>query len=200
MSLRSAILALLRIGPMSGYELQKQFSQSVGHVWHAPDSQIYPELRKMEQEALVVGEEQVRGSVGRRRIYHVTEAGEQAFLAWMNSPLKYQRTRDASHLKAAYLESASPDAVLEFLSNHIVHWKEELEYWESEIARIDVLESPMLNRRLEVTAEADREETIAYKRFAYEGLATRARGEIEWAERGLSLSRKLEQKVAKAPR
>ena len=42
MSLRYALLAILRVGPLSGYDLQKQFTQSVGHVWHAPDSQIYP--------------------------------------------------------------------------------------------------------------------------------------------------------------
>ena len=36
MSLRYALLALLRVGPL-GYDLQKQFSLSVGHVWHAPE-------------------------------------------------------------------------------------------------------------------------------------------------------------------
>jgi hypothetical protein len=45
----------------------------------------------------------------------------------------------------------------------------------------------MLVRRLAVTADADRERTIAYKRFAYEGLVERARGEIAWARRGLDL-------------
>ena len=64
MSLRYALLALLRVGPQSGYDLQKQFSLSVGHVWHAPDSQIYPELRKMESEGLVEGEDQLRGERG----------------------------------------------------------------------------------------------------------------------------------------
>lgn len=198
MSLRSAILALLRIGPMSGYELQKQFSQSVGHVWHAPDSQIYPELRKMEKEELVFAEEQVRGTAGMRRVYHVTDAGEHAFVGWMNAPLKYQRTRDSAHLRAAYLETASPDAVLEFLNSHIAHWMGELECWEDEIATIGAYESPMLNRRLAVTADEDREETVAYKRFAYEGLAARARAEIDWAERGIKLSRKLGWKAAKS--
>ena len=86
MSLRYALLAILRVGPLSGYDLQKQFSQSVGHVWHAPDSQIYPELRKMETDGLVEGEEQPRGERGTRRLYHVTDAGNQAFLAWMRSP------------------------------------------------------------------------------------------------------------------
>jgi hypothetical protein len=45
----------------------------------------------------------------------------------------------------------------------------------------------MLLRRLAHTADADRERTIAYKRFAYEGLVERARGEIAWARRGLEL-------------
>ncbi|GAA1873439.1 PadR family transcriptional regulator [Brevibacterium marinum] len=192
MSLRSALLALLRIGPMSGYELAKQFSQSVGHVWHAPDSQIYPELRKMATEGLVVAEEQTRGTAGRRRVYHATEAGERAFLDWMNSPLKYQRTRDAAHLRAAYLESADQEAICDFLRGHIEHWQGELKVWEDEIATIEALESPMLNRRLAVTAEEDREVTIEYKKFAYEGLAARARSEIDWAQRGLKLSRRLE--------
>ena len=110
MSLRYALLAILRVGAVSGYDLQKQFSQSVGHVWHAPDSQIYPELRKMENEGLIEGEDQTRGERGTRRVYHVTAAGEAAYLAWMQTPLDYQRVRDPAHLRAAYLENATPDA------------------------------------------------------------------------------------------
>lgn len=188
MSLRNALLVLLRIAPMSGYELQKQFSHSVGFVWHAPDSQIYPELRKMAKEGLIEAEEQTRGSVATRRIYHVTESGEENFAEWMRTPLKYQRTRDAAHLKAAYLESADHEARVAFLSDHIAHWTTELKCWEDEIANIDTLRSAMLNRRLEMTAPEDREKTIAFKRFSYEGLAERARTEIEWAKKGLELA------------
>ncbi|TDN91226.1 PadR family transcriptional regulator [Microbacterium sp. BK668] len=187
MSLRYALLAILRVGPLSGYDLQKQFHQSVGHVWHAPDSQIYPELRKMEADGLVEAEEQTRGERGTRRLYHVTDAGNRAFLDWMASPLDYQRVRDPAHLRAAYLEATDPDEARRFLEAHIAEWESELEQWEGEIARIDAVANPMLLRRLEVTPPEQRERTIAYKRFAYEGLVERARGEIEWARRGLSL-------------
>lgn len=190
MSLRSALLVLLRIAPMSGYELQKQFSQSVGYVWHAPDSQIYPELRKMAKEGLVEPEEQTRGSVATRRVYHVTDAGEDNFAEWMRTPLKYQRTRDAAHLKAAYLESAEHETRTAFLNDHIAHWTSELKCWEDEIDKIDTLTTPMLQRRLEVTRPEDREKTIAFKRFAYEGLAEKARTEIAWAQRGLELAKR----------
>jgi PadR family transcriptional regulator, regulatory protein AphA len=187
MSLRSALLALLRVGPLSGYDLQKRFSVSVGHVWHAPGSQIYPELRRMEEEGLVVGEDQTRGERGARRVYHVTPAGDAAFLEWMRSPLGYLRVRDPAHLRAAYLASVAPDEARAFLKAHEEQWRAELAQWESEIRRIDAGESPMLQRRLEVTPDEDRAATIAYKRFTYEGLVERARTEIAWAERGLAL-------------
>lgn len=192
MSLRYALLAILRVGPLSGYDLQKQFHQSVGHVWHAPDSQIYPELRKMEADGLVEAEEQTRGERGTRRLYHVTDAGNQAFLAWMASPLDYQRVRDPAHLRAAYLEAATPEDARRFLLAHIAEWEGELAQWEGELDRIDSVSNPMLMRRLAVTPDSERERTIAYKRFAYEGLVERARGEIEWARRGLSLVDRLD--------
>lgn len=187
MSLRNALLAILRVGPQSGYELQKQFSLSVGHVWHAPDSQIYPELRKMAAEGLVETEDQTRGERGMRRLYHVTPAGDRAFLDWMNGPLDYQRFRDPAHLRAAYLESAEPTAARAFLLAHISHWEGELAQFEGELAHIDALSNPMLVRRLENTPAEGHEATIEYKRFTYEGLAARARGEISWARRGLAL-------------
>lgn len=192
MSLRYALLAILRVGPLSGYDLQKQFSQSVGHVWHAPDSQIYPELRKMESDGLIEGEEQTRGERGTRRVYHVTDAGHEAYLAWMQTPLDYQRVRDPAHLRAAYLENTTPEAARAFLRAHIAEWEGELEQWEGELHHIEHLSNPMLVRRLAVTPEKDREATIAYKRFTYEGLVDRARGEIEWAKRGLALVDRLD--------
>jgi PadR family transcriptional regulator, regulatory protein AphA len=191
-SLRYALLALLRVGPLSGYDLQKQFSLSVGHVWHAPDSQIYPELRKMENEGLIEGEDQTRGQRGTRRVYHVTDAGERAYGEWMRSPLDYQRVRDPAHLRAAYLETTTPEAARVFLRGHIAEWESEREQWEQELGRIDARANPMLVRRLAVTPPAEHERTVAYKRFAYEGLVERANIEIAWAQRGLELVDRLD--------
>lgn len=187
MSLRYALLALLRVGELSGYDLQKQFHQSVGHVWHAPDSQIYPELRKMESEGLIEAEEQPRGPRGKRRVYHVTAAGDEAFLLWMQTPLEYQRVRDPAHLRAAYLETTTPEAARAFLRAHIAQWEKEQAQWAGELVLISERKNPMLERRLEKTADADIERTVAFKRFAYEGLVERATSEITWAKRGLEL-------------
>jgi hypothetical protein len=74
----------------------------------------------------------------------------------------------------------------------MAQWERELAQWEGELLRITELTNPMLVRRLAVTRPEDRERTIAYKRFTYEGLVERARGEISWARRGLKLIDELE--------
>lgn len=187
MSLRYALLALLNVEPMTGYDLFKEFETSVGHVWHAPDSQIYPELRRMEAEGLLEGEEIPWGPRGKKRQYHVTEAGLLAFRNWMNTTLEYARIREPAHLKAAYLEWAEPEAAREQMRAHIKHHSGLLEQWSEKVREIDEGTSPMLARRLAHTPEADREKTIAYKRFTYEGLIDQAEAEVAWATRGLKL-------------
>ena len=187
MSLRYALLALLSVEPMTGYDLYKEFEASVGHVWHAPDSQIYPELRRMEKEGLLDGEEVTWGQRGKKRRYHITDAGVKAFRDWMNTTLEYTRVRDPAHLKAAYLEWAEPEAAREQMRAHIAHHTGLRQQWEQRIREIDQDRSEMLNRRLAGTPEADRDRVKAFKRFTYEGLVARADQEITWAQHGLAL-------------
>ncbi|MET4538639.1 PadR family transcriptional regulator AphA [Arthrobacter bambusae] len=187
MSLRYALLALLSVEPMTGYDLQKEFQSSVGHVWHAPDSQIYPELRRMEKDGLLEGEDVIWGQKGTKRLYHVTPGGKKALRTWANTTMEYTRTRDPAHLKAAYLELAEPAAARDQMREHVRHHTEQLEQWQDKLRELQSGTSAMLNRRLAATPEADRRRTTEFKIFAYEGLIARAQTEIEWAQRGMSL-------------
>ncbi|SEN38780.1 PadR family transcriptional regulator [Cryobacterium luteum] len=187
MSLRHALLALLTVTPMTGYDLSKAFQASVSHVWHAPDSQIYPELRRMEADGLLVGTEVPWGPRGKKREYHVTAAGLTAFRAWMNEPLSYTRERDPAHLRAAYLEWAEPDAARAQLRAHRANYAERRDEWLEKVREIDTGTSAMLEKRLAHAPASEHAAIRAYKRYTYEGLIARAEHEIEWAERGLAL-------------
>lgn len=187
MSLRHAMLALLVVEPMTGYDLRQRFQSSVGHVWYAPDSQIYPELRKMEDAGLLTSQSVARGERGHKRWYYVTDDGIEDFRQWMNEPLRYQRVRDQAHLKASYLEWADEDAARAQLNAHIAHYAGELDQWREQIREIDSGNSAMLNRRLTTVPDKFRRRTIAFKRYTYEGLVARAEQEIVWARRGLEL-------------
>ena len=187
MSLRYALLALLTASPMTGYDISRRFQSSVGHVWHAPDSQIYPELRKMEAEGLVEAEAVEDGGRGEKRFYHPTESGLAAFREWMESPLKYALDRDPVHLKAAYFEWSDPEAARRTLLAHIARYADLRDQWQEQIDQIDDGTSPVLSRRLEGKDAGEQRRIAGFKRFAYVGLVDRAKGEISWARRGLKL-------------
>ena len=187
MSLRYALLALLSVEPMTGYDLSKRFESSVAYVWHAPDSQIYPELRRMEKDGLLIGEEVPWGTRGKKTQYRITETGTAAFRKWMNTTLEYSRERDPVHLKAAYLEWAAPESARDQMRAHIAYHELRREQWENMIAELRNGTNVMLRKRLEVTPEADRRRTTEFKIFTYEGLIARAQTEIDWARRGLEL-------------
>ncbi|HWD01644.1 MAG TPA: helix-turn-helix transcriptional regulator [Amycolatopsis sp.] len=199
MSLRYALLALLTARPLTAYDISKQFSTSVGFVWYAPDSQIYPQLRRMEEEGLVEATE--LPSEGRRtkREYRITDEGVRQFRAWINDPPGYQRERDVHRLVTAYLEWARPEEARKHMERHLEFHREQLEQWSDLRATLVDRSNPTLSARLGRAPAEQHERIVAFKVFAYDGLIERARTEIAWAERGLELVDKLAAEPMPAP-
>jgi PadR family transcriptional regulator AphA len=191
-SLRSALLALLSSGPLTGYDVVKQFSTSVGHVWHAPDSQIYPELRKLHAEGLLSSRPVPWGSRGATKTeYTITPEGARALREWQDRPLAYVRERDPAHLKAAYFEWAGPGAAAAQLRAHITHYEEQRRQALEQIRGIEDHTNPTLARRLAAYPEDQWERITRFMIYAYEGQVARAEQEIEWARHGLRLLEEL---------
>lgn len=197
MTLRSALLALISGGPLTGYDAVKHFRSSVGHLWHAPDSQIYPELRKMRAEGLVEASAVPWGTKSATKTrYELTPAGREALAAWQATPLSYAPERDQAHLLAAYFEWGSPDSARERLREHIAFFTAARASAEQQAREIRERTSATLERRLAVTDPAEQERVAAYKLFAYEGKISRAEAEIAWARRGLELLDELDRAPA----
>lgn len=187
MTLRYALLALLTAQPMTGYDLAKAFHVSVGHVWHAPDSQIYPELKRMAADGVVEVESVTRGPSSTKLRYSITPAGSAAFSDWMAEPFEYPLERDPAHLRAAYFEWADPVAARAVLTKHIDHYSTLRAQWQGQLDAIRDRSHPTLRRRLETDQAHPAEAIVAFKEFTYEGFVERADHEIAWARRGLDL-------------
>ncbi|SJN11759.1 Transcriptional regulator, PadR family [Leucobacter sp. 7(1)] len=188
MSLRAALLALISGGPLTGYDAVKHFRSSVGHVWHAPDSQIYPELRRLQAEGLLAATEVPWGTKQATKTqYALTEHGAAALREWQSTPLSYVAERDQPHLLAAYFEWGSEESARARLIEHIAFYTAARGAAQRQIREIEERTSATLARRLRVTPEADWDRVAAFKRFAYEGKIARAEAEVAWAERGLDL-------------
>jgi DNA-binding PadR family transcriptional regulator len=67
---RAAILALLREGPRTGYQIMSEIEERSGGAWRPSPGAVYPALAQLADEGLIVGEE----SAG-RRTFSLTDAG-----------------------------------------------------------------------------------------------------------------------------
>lgn len=186
MSLRHALLALLDAGPMTGYELAKQFDQSVDYVWHAQHSQIYTELRRLEAAGMVVADALPRG-LATKRAYRLTPAGGAELRRWVVEIDEPPGVRDPAYLKATYLEYGTPQQAREQFRAHRAHHEARRDRFERHIDQLERRDTALLRRRLAAAPAAAHDAIVAYKVHAYRGLVERARTEIAWAERGLQL-------------
>ncbi len=188
MSLRPALLALISAGPLTGYDAAKRFGASVGHLWNAPDSQIYPALRRMQEEGLLEAREVPWGRKHATKTeYSITPAGRLALAEWQSTPLSYTAERDQAHLLAAYFEWAPAGEARRRLLEHIENYEAVREIAEHQMRDIRERTSPTLQQRLAVSPPEEWDRIVAFKLFAYEGKVDRATTEIAWARRGLAL-------------
>ena len=85
--LKYIILGLLNHKELAGYDLKKLFEGEVGDFWSSNHSQIYPELRRMEEKGLITSHSETVGTKLEKKYYHITPAGQEILSSWMHEPL-----------------------------------------------------------------------------------------------------------------
>ena len=99
MSIRYGILALLRRGPMHGYQLRTAFEESTGGTWPLNIGQIYTTLGRLERDGLV---RPLPESSGGQRPYELTTDGAADLSTWFATPIeRATRPRDELTIKLA---------------------------------------------------------------------------------------------------
>ncbi len=81
-----AVLGLLARGPRHGYELKKEIERSLRPIWRIATSRLYLALSRLENAGLIRGEPQSTGGRA-RRVYRLTQAGEERLWEWLRSPV-----------------------------------------------------------------------------------------------------------------
>lgn len=82
------ILGLLASQPQHGYQLLDIFSnpQQLGGIWKLSTSQLYAVLKRLQQRALIVGNERVSENAPPRTEFSVTPEGTQYLQRWLHDP------------------------------------------------------------------------------------------------------------------
>ena len=104
------VLGLLAFwGPLSGYDLKRLFDHVLAPMWGAAHSQIYHELRRMNDFGWVAMEREEQESRPDRKVYTITEAGRDALSSWQAQPAGVLQLRDEMLLKILFGSFASHD-------------------------------------------------------------------------------------------
>jgi DNA-binding PadR family transcriptional regulator len=94
MSLAYAILATLVHQKCSGYDLAKQFDESVGYFWSATHQQIYRELSQLEARAWIHSQTIEQEDRPNKKIFDLTPLGRQKMAEWMVQPSRHSKHKE----------------------------------------------------------------------------------------------------------
>jgi len=178
-SLKHGLLGLLILEPYTGYELDKEFRETMKYIWQAKNSQIYNELGKMEQNGWLTSERIIQEDKPIKRVYSITESGKAELLYWLSAP--EDDVNNALTQKSAFLlrvllaGNTNKDAALKLLRSFrevCLARKTEQEGIRAAIARDE--------------PDYDHEITLYWNLVALHG-ETVLQARIDWVEKAISI-------------
>lgn len=95
----NALLGLLSLRPMSGYDIRQLISQSIGHFWSESYGQIYPGLKRLAAAGLVMKKTERKKGSPDRNVYSLTAEGRERLREWLKLPVAEEVPRNELLLK-----------------------------------------------------------------------------------------------------
>lgn len=172
---------------MTGYELAQFFDQSMGWVWSAPHSQIYPHLHQMETDGLVSVDRQVKGTRLERRVYSITDQGRTELRDWVSQPTKSIAMKDPVLLQAIFYEFVDPEKARAVLRSVIDEQDSIAAKMEAHAEELRRGQTQLLAERLQHRDPRLHQLVAELKGHAFEGGVSAARARAEWARKGIEI-------------
>jgi PadR family transcriptional regulator AphA len=121
-----ALLGLLSLGPMSGYDLKQLIAWSVNHFWREGYGQIYPTLQQLEKQRLVTKKTQQQKGKPDRNLYSLTPAGRERLQQWLSEPASPEIPRNELLLKLFFGQWVPGETSRNQVESHRQLWKQRL--------------------------------------------------------------------------
>jgi PadR family transcriptional regulator AphA len=112
------ILGILSIEPnKSGYDIRKAVESSVGYFWSESYGQIYPTLKQLAAEGLIVPSKPASAPKKRRQEYSLTNTGRACLRDWLATPFQNDPPRNEFLLKLFFGREAAPGVAIAHVRN-----------------------------------------------------------------------------------
>lgn len=121
-----AILGMLSLYPMSGYEIRRSMEKSTNNFWKESDGQLYPSLEKLVNERKINCQGVRKHGARESKIYELTPLGKEALEQWLLDPECVSSVRSEFMLKVFFGANVSPEVTRELIMNFRQQQKQQL--------------------------------------------------------------------------
>jgi DNA-binding PadR family transcriptional regulator len=163
-----AILGLVALRPMSGYDIKRHLDATVGHFWTENFGHLYPVLHRLTKQKLLEVEHSESEGGRPRHAYRITAAGREHLDAWLREAPEPFSPRNELLLQLFFGKELGP----RFLGEKL---EAERQRQEALLARLTALEE-------RIRSEASPAEAASWLLTLSYGQAM-ARALIGWCER-----------------
>ena len=146
---------------MTGYELAQFFDESTSWVWSAPHSNIYPQLRKMEEEGLLTSRTEIRGERLERTVYSISDKGITELRGWVSSDPGPVNQRDPLFLRATFFDMVDDDDAEALLEEFIARQSDLVKQWQEHREALVRKDTPLIKERLKRRPRTEHERIAA---------------------------------------
>jgi len=166
-----AVLGLLSVNPMSGYDMKKKIDKSLSFFWNENYGHLYPVLNALETGGLIA--KTVTKGEGRpdRNVYEITEAGKEELRQWFPKPNDPVRFRSELLLKIFFGAHADRETLISMV-------EQERRQHENLLFAYDEIEK-------HIHDEDYRQEDRAFWHMALQNGRSYSRSQIAWCEETL---------------
>lgn len=122
------ILGILKQNPgFTGKEITYQFKNEIGEFWKASHSQVYPELKKMEQDNWIISKQ---SSENEKEIYYsITKIGEKILNNWISDPItQIPISHDLFSLKMFFINDPNDPRIKELVDDELKLLQKQLDH------------------------------------------------------------------------
>ncbi|WP_434358050.1 PadR family transcriptional regulator [Parasalinivibrio latis] len=130
MSLPHIILTVLSTRDVTGYDITKEFSNSIGYFWKASHQQVYRELNKLLEQGAVECHIVPQQGKPDRKVYSITDRGHELLNDWFKQSLSQPVFRDEFSAKLVACSVCKSDAMVSHLESLIAESRNALSQYE----------------------------------------------------------------------
>lgn len=142
---RYAVLGMLSVQPMSGYDIKQAIERSIGNFWSLSYGQIYPMLKALVAEGLAVKDVEAGTGKPDRHVYTLTDAGHEALVRWIEAPIEALPARNEHLLKLFFGKEVPPGVHARHVERLRASYGEALARYDA-ITRLNASTGTMLER------------------------------------------------------